>query len=92
MTAEMMQAALAEKNAEIDALKERVRVLEEESLTNLIYALVGVGNSVDAQDLLRIGLRAIGCNKAGFAKLTYPVPGGYAEIISNALAGGKEDG
>lgn len=33
MTAEMMQAALAEKNADIARLKDRVRVLEEALLS-----------------------------------------------------------
>lgn len=87
---------MAELEAENIALKERVqvqheriRVLEEECLTNLIHALIGVGNHTDASDMARIGLRAISCYKAGFAKLTHPVAGGYAEIIANAITGRK---
>lgn len=87
--ANMLEAVALQGAEERDALRERIRVLERESLTHLIDSLVGVGNSVDVSDMLRIGLRAIGCSQ--FAHLSRHVPGGCAEIIAKAIADAEKN-
>jgi hypothetical protein len=86
----ILTEALRAQAAE-DALRERVRVLEEESLTALMDATVSVGNHTDASDLLSIGLRAIRIQRHGCTPVKR-VAGGHAEMIREALTGGNEVG